>query len=203
METEISTVEELKASMLKPLENFDYRGARDLGVWGVAPFALSRDSDALARANWEVVSGDLLRRFPEAAETIEASHWAYGWMRTLLVDTQDENALRAVLGWVARLGDHPIADEDRFAEEESMERHAAWSDWGQEMVAEAALFANIGELIGSDGEYGPNFQGDDDRAREAFDESMAHTGNDVDQGTLARFLMQAFRPLGNVDQGVA
>lgn len=66
----------------RAVRDFGYHGSLDLaghtrgaGLWGFAPFAVHRDSDALARSNWEVISSSSNGRLRMAR-----SRWR-GWPR--------------------------------------------------------------------------------------------------------------------------
>ena len=119
-------IEEAKQSLEKP-EYFAYYGdLYEEDGWGRA-FGQHRDSDALERSNWQVISTDLKERFPDDIVEESASHWAVGWVETLrvkvLIDPEkgieEDNitdAFKAVIEWKDALADYPVADEMHWCE---------------------------------------------------------------------------------------
>lgn len=103
-----------------------YRGDVDLGGTWAITISKHRDSDALARSNYEVIKNDMESKFPEDVSDERFNHWAVGWMDHLLVRMLDDNgqvteAGKAILDWNAALSDYPIADESHYSELESEE----------------------------------------------------------------------------------
>ncbi len=98
--------------------------------WGRA-FGQHRDSDALARSNFTVISEDLLTRFPDDVHVESCNHWAVGWVETLRirVTTQPSfiteesitDCFHAVIEWQEALESYPVADESHFSELETEE----------------------------------------------------------------------------------
>jgi hypothetical protein len=126
----ITTVEEYaqqaKESMLK-LRDFGYSGELDLircynptGVWAFSRFSVCRDSDALERSNWEIISGDLLKKFPSLCEVLSTGHWAVGWLNHLVIRLYDKAGkttpvVEACFEWHERLENYIVADEEHFS----------------------------------------------------------------------------------------
>lgn len=119
-----------------------------LGVTQVIMLGQHRDSDALDRSNWEVITTDLEERFGEedpvpAYDTktwalgewevtsgwhIERfGHWAVGWVEYLVVDVNTP-AFEAMVEWREKLDGYPVADDDHFSELEwsELHEHAEW-----------------------------------------------------------------------------
>jgi len=97
---------------------FAYWGERE--GWLIA-LSVHRDSDALDRSNWGVITKDVLS-VPDSGENdlgdaaIEgASHFLVGWVDYLLVRPGTPAAERA-LEWRERLEDYPVADEMHMSE---------------------------------------------------------------------------------------
>jgi hypothetical protein len=88
---------------------------------GLGPVGVHRDSDALARSNWAVVSGDLVSRFPESVQVVRFGHWAVGWVEELAWDASTPAVVAAVDAWRERLANYPVADEEHFSETETEE----------------------------------------------------------------------------------
>lgn len=120
--------------------DFGYHGDLDLaghsagaGLWGFTGIDVHRDSDALDRSNFDVISKDLLARFPVDCEVMHASHWAVGWVDQLLVKWTSKTGVitlagLAVLEWQDTLSDYPVADEDHYFELDSEERRESMVD---------------------------------------------------------------------------
>lgn len=117
-------LERAKAAMIRP-DNFAYFGDLDGSVWGRA-FGQSRDSDALERSNFEVITGDLLKRFPDDYVIERSNHWAVGWVdegrirvlknpRKRLTEKNLTEAFRAVVAWKEKLENYPVADEEHYS----------------------------------------------------------------------------------------
>ena len=110
-------------------------------------FSVHRDSDALERSNWRVITKDLTQRFQDDCRITRARHWAVGWIEHLVVRVLtpgtdvdawwrearkpvDERAMdlqacftpayEAAMEWKHKLERYPVADEDDY----SGERHA-------------------------------------------------------------------------------
>ena len=100
---------------------------RAVGEWAVV-VGRTRDSDHLGNSNFERVQEDLRGMLPEELRRewviIEsASHWAVGWVETLLVRVYDENGeitevAEEAANIVDALRDYPVYDESDFCERE-------------------------------------------------------------------------------------
>jgi hypothetical protein len=113
-------------------------------TWGISPFAQTRDSDALARSNWAVISKDLTDRFGDDVEVISCSHWACGWIEHLTVRVIDEHGLPteaflAVCEWKDTLNDYPVANDDHFSELEMEETIETIANCYQNLVRDENL----------------------------------------------------------------
>lgn len=97
--------------------------------WYVAPVVVTRDSDALTRANWEVQS----RFIPECddCEIHTFGHWGPGWFQLMLV-RPNTPAHAEALRLAKRLEDYACLDEDLFSE---LEQEAATDSYtGSDLV---------------------------------------------------------------------
>lgn len=115
--------------------NFAYYGEKDFSVWGCIMIT-SRDADALARSNWEVISEDMQKRFPQSVDIEGSSHWAVGWIEKLLVNTDNEEALEAAFEWQQRLQYYPVADDNHFSDTEFADAEQAYDSYGKEDTIE-------------------------------------------------------------------
>ncbi|MBA3355866.1 MAG: hypothetical protein H0U18_08000 [Pyrinomonadaceae bacterium] len=107
--------------------NYAYYGdLHEEDGWGSA-FGQHRDSDALDRSNWEIITTDLLARFPDDCAIESSNHWAVGWVETLRVRitinptapitlTNLTDAFHAVAEWKEKLDDYPVADEEHWSQ---------------------------------------------------------------------------------------
>lgn len=96
---------------------------------------IHRDSDTLARSNFEVIRTDLEDRFPEDVTVETFRDWAYGWTEHVLVRVErpgqgrelprvPTDAWLEAVAWLDRLEDYPVADEEHWSaleEEELLE----------------------------------------------------------------------------------
>lgn len=132
----------------------DYAGYDPVGHYGV--IGMNRDSKLLDRVNWDVAlermakaagievvpnladaqpdRSIMLGGDPDAAPDVywwEASHWACGWVRYLMVKPDaPEAVLDAAEGIRSDFASYPILDDDRFmeAEQEAVEKEWAETD---------------------------------------------------------------------------
>lgn len=127
-------VDKAKTALEHP-EYFAYYGdLHEADGWGRTGLGQHRDSDELARSNWEVISKDLLERFPDDFATESASHFLVGWVEELRVrvvkeeaaaeldgnfdDLEEEDltdAFKACIEWAEKLEDYPVADEEHYS----------------------------------------------------------------------------------------
>lgn len=87
--------------------------------WGIA-VSMHRDSDALERSNFRVIRDNLETRFPDDIRVETFSNWLVGWSESVLV-RPDSEAWEAAEEWEEKLAEYPVADEDTWSEEESVE----------------------------------------------------------------------------------
>lgn len=92
-------------------ESFAYWGERT--GWLIA-LSQHRDSDAIERSNWYVITDDMQTRFPEDAAIERMSNWAVGWIEHLLI-RPNTPAATAMAEWTARLANYPVADDEHHS----------------------------------------------------------------------------------------
>lgn len=130
-------MQQLVAQALKIPRSFSSRRA-DLGTtWGFTPFSTYRDADCLTRANWEVITEDLQRRFPDSFEIMHSTCQLMGWVDNLLLNVTDERAAQAVLNWVHKLERYPVADDEKLAALEGEEIEETVDGWILDAVRKA------------------------------------------------------------------
>ncbi len=130
---------------VKDRPDFAYWGENDDWLTAVA---MHRDSDALERSNFRVISSDLMARFPDDVTVETFSHWLVGHTEECLV-RPDSPAADAAQAWRDKLDDYPVADEDDFSEEETNESLESAAEfvrseyrWYPRLVANAETVAS-------------------------------------------------------------
>lgn len=110
----------------KAVREFMYWGERE--DWLIA-LTQHRDSDALERSNWEVITETMTRWHPDDVAIERSSHWAVGWVEYLLV-RPGTPAVVSAEGWAERLADYPVADEQHYSALEWSEEWCVRCDGG-------------------------------------------------------------------------
>jgi hypothetical protein len=97
--------------------NASYSG--DRGDWLIV-MARNRDSDALARSNFDAA----LARLEGPTVAVErSSHWAVGWVDYLIVDPSDTERVMKAMDMLRGLEEvYPVLDDDLFSQYEFEER---------------------------------------------------------------------------------
>lgn len=115
---------------LKRPEDFGWFGGDEMfATWSFAGInkTINHD-DPLEESNFEVISKDLMERFPDDFDVVGVKHWAVGSMDQLRVrvlknegkveyDNLTE-AFHALMEWHDALESYPVADETDFYERE-------------------------------------------------------------------------------------
>ena len=105
------------------IPNFGYHGELPIGETYAFTIARHRDSGLLDVSNWEVITADMAKRFPDDCETVHCGHWAVGWIDHFAVRMLDEQgevtpAGVAILEWQGALETYPVASDDDYSERE-------------------------------------------------------------------------------------
>jgi hypothetical protein len=143
---------------------YAYFGDLPLGETWATTFSHHRDSDDLDESNWEVITNDLIDRFPEDTQIEGSSHWAVGWSESLCVRMLDENkepteAALAVIEWKEALEHYPVADEEDYSRREWETANENWRWTGMrtriKLCAEQgiSIFAARHDCIPQDDDY--------------------------------------------------
>jgi len=152
-----NTIEQYRTAALTPLKHFGYSGERPLfSTWGMTSFTQNRDSEALERSNFSVISKDLTARFPDTVEILQTRHFAVGWLDHLIFDTTDAATLAAVYAWERKLADYPVANEDHYSALVNEEADAAYDDWAKYLVRDIAEDRGLLALLNEDGDFEPS-----------------------------------------------
>lgn len=126
-------------------------GMSDYAGWTFGPVGRSRDSDALERSNWDVVTQELLalaKNLPDGRQTVEVhrfGHWAVGWVEEIVVCPDDPDALALQASWERNLERYPVADEMHYSDTEYQEHQGFWDHCG--MRERVRLCADAGLSI--------------------------------------------------------
>lgn len=112
-------------------------------------FVKHRDSQALERSNFDVISEDLRRTYPDDVDVMTMGHWGYGWVDRVVYNAEAVGVREAVDQWESALADYPVADEERFTEYEYDDTH-----YDGECYAEEPRHCGCGFPFWTDGAYG-------------------------------------------------
>lgn len=126
--SKLSTVELAKQSLVKP-DYFGYWGNDDMFItWGFVGIDRTRDSNILEISNFEVITKDLMEKYPDDFRIENYGHWLSGWVDRLCCrvlknkgEINQENiteAFRAAMEWHKKLSDYPVASENDYSERE-------------------------------------------------------------------------------------
>lgn len=124
----------------------DYGGFDPVGDYCV--MSRTRESDLLARVNWDVACEALkAEAYDDGREGFEtrpvvyhwrAGHWAVGWVEYLMVRADAPDAMLTAAGeMLCSLADYPILDEGRYSE---TEWDAVCAYWEQCSVSERVRY---------------------------------------------------------------
>ncbi len=123
------TREEYIETCLKRPDSFIYYGDLENPPWGWTHVSHHRDSDLLDESNWETISKDLLERFPDSFVIERSNHFLVGWCEQLRVNTEDLEAIDALLEWQESLDNYPVADDEDYSQHEHEAALEAWDDY--------------------------------------------------------------------------
>jgi len=138
-----------------------YWGGR--GDWLIV-LAVHRDSDCLARSNFEVAREHLnalpaVKDWPGEFNPVSVerfNHWAVGWVDYLLVDPECKEAVKEAEAVQEKLNDYPVLNEEHYSNLEQEEASDVWRDCFRESERIAYIrkhrsqfdFASFGDLLG-------------------------------------------------------
>jgi hypothetical protein len=116
---------QLAEMALEKPEDFGWWGKDEMfDTWGWAGIDKSLASDVLQECNFNVITDDLISRFPEDFEIVGLKHWAVGHVDRLtvrilknsgeIVDDNITEAFKECIDWLINLDDYPVADEAKF-----------------------------------------------------------------------------------------
>ena len=125
MRVDLNDIVKLADQALKKPEDFGYWGSDDMfKTWGFTGIDQTRDSSILDKTNFEVITEDLISRFPDDFRIETYSHWACGSVDRLvcrilkeeseITETNISKSFAYALKWHNVLDDYPIADEEIY-----------------------------------------------------------------------------------------
>lgn len=135
-----------KDGLQKP-EDFGYWGSDDMfKTWGFCGVDKNRDSDLLEISNFEVITKDLMTKFPLDFRIENYSHWLVGNVDRLVcrilkheipfideVNQEDITiAFRAAMEWLDQLRDYPVADEGDYSDKQYQQGIEEIIEWDKE-----------------------------------------------------------------------
>src|SRR3989442_2963837 len=89
---------------------------------GYFVYSKHRDSDALARSNYECILQDLQKLDLDHVEEHSFNHWAVGYVdQIVLVADASEAVIRRAEDILTKLADYPVFDEQHWSELEHKE----------------------------------------------------------------------------------
>jgi len=145
MRDEYRPVREMRANVMLGM-NFGKRSerfgtvadafSRDSAYWGerqdwYVVAACHRDSASIDRSNFAVLL-EQLGGDGDGVAVEEASHWAVGWVKYLLVKPSNWQGLRRAIYAHSAVYDYPILDESHFSD---LEYNEAW-EWAERELGE-------------------------------------------------------------------
>ena len=141
-----------KAAVIAASEDVYFENEQ-IGKTQFALISRTRDSGILDISNWEVITADMLKRFPKTCHIERASHWACGWLETLYVNaysgTQQPERLTsaavAAVEWIDSLRSYPVADDDDYSrrEMEALREHVADYHIGRHYIGNGQYAAGL------------------------------------------------------------
>lgn len=108
-------------SLIKP-EDFGYWGSEDMFVtWGFCGIDKTRDSNVMDISNFEVITEELMSKYPNDFRIETYNHWLCGWVNRLIcrvlndgpevIHSNISEAFKTVMTCKDKLADYPIYDE--------------------------------------------------------------------------------------------
>jgi hypothetical protein len=132
----VDTVKQFKTEAIERFtnqESFAYYGELEAPPWGQLGFVSQhRDSDALDRSNFQVITEDLQSRFPDAFTIEGSSHWLVGWVDVVRIDTSNDAAVVAAMDWAYQLEQYPVADDEHHSNLEHEEDQEYYDAGGRD-----------------------------------------------------------------------
>ena len=84
-----------------------------------------RDSDSVTRSNFEA-GLEHLGGESDTVFVIRESHWAVGWLETILIDQSNQEACESADAMLCALSDYPVLDDEHHSTLEFNEACESW-----------------------------------------------------------------------------
>lgn len=119
---------ELAEQALKKPEDFGWWGKDEMFVsWGWTGIDKNDSSKADEIVNFDLITADLLERFPFDFDIVGLRHWAVGHVERLtcrilidekfgVIESNITEAFKEAMRWHMKLDDYPIVDDDKLYE---------------------------------------------------------------------------------------
>jgi hypothetical protein len=132
MKIDFNELPKYAGQALQKPEDFGYWGDNDMfKTWGFTGIDKTDASDILEISNFEVISKDLIERYPDDFRIETYKHWAVNSVDRLVcrilkspgdvVEENITNAFIAAMTWHNELDEYSIANEDHYLEMEHAE----------------------------------------------------------------------------------
>ena len=116
------TLDEYCKEAVKRPSDFGYFGNDDdmFITVGRSGISTNRDADTLTRSNWQVITEDVLERFPNDSRIEPYGHWACGWVENLIIRIYDDkkkptDVAKACYDYLSALEDYPVIDDMHYS----------------------------------------------------------------------------------------
>jgi len=146
-------------------------------------FGQSRDSELMERCNFSAALDELGGESARAVIVTRASHWAVGWVESILVHKSAYAKLRIADDLAKRMDDYPLLDEDSFYALEHEELCESYDCYRDELIDEVLKATGLPSV--------PKRREEADAVASAcFHEQAGYAGPEnawVDKSSLQRF----------------
>ena len=120
----ITIVAIARISDVSPKQPCSYFG--DKGEW-LQVISHTRDSSCLERSNFQVATKMMEDVDSECFEIERYSHWACGWIETLVIDPDNKAAVEKGNEIITLISQYPILDEDHYSQLQDDEAYGFWN----------------------------------------------------------------------------
>jgi len=132
-------------------DDFGWWGREDMfETWGFTGISYNNSSSVMEESNFEVISKDLLEKYPDDFKIITMKHWAVGQVTTMIVRVYDDNPetgeltvsepFKELITWHDHLADYPCADDAHYSEKDYEEVLKYIRDFANPMISQVDDF---------------------------------------------------------------
>ena len=104
--------------------------------WARMPVIRTRDSPVIDDCNFQ----EFLEGLGGESDTVEVhrfGHWGPGWYEIILVNPEDEKAMKAAYEMAGALQDYPVLNDEKLSEMETDDAMESWDNWARGDVERA------------------------------------------------------------------